>query len=293
MVQHWRSLLGAVTLLFASTHTLAGPDKALVVGIDGCRPDALLAAKTPVIETLWRQGAFCFHARNDVLTVSGPCWSSVLTGVWSARHGVLNNKFERGSVKYPTFFERIKAAKPESVTAVFTAWPALVKLVPPAALDLAMSGDENDTRTTAAAADALRTRAVDVVMVHLDGADEAGHKFGFGPDIPEYMNAIQAADKDVGELLAAIRSRPGYANENWLVVLTTDHGGLGKKHGGKSAQESTVFLIFSGKSVKRGEILEPPSLADILPTLLTHLGINVLPAWELDGRIIPLSASPH
>ena len=37
-------------------------NKVLIVGIDGCRPDALLSAETPNIDKIWQSGSFSFHA---------------------------------------------------------------------------------------------------------------------------------------------------------------------------------------------------------------------------------------
>jgi predicted AlkP superfamily pyrophosphatase or phosphodiesterase len=58
-----------------------GERKVLVIGIDGCRPDALLNAKTPNIDQLWQNGAYSFKAKTDELSSSGICWTSMLTGV--------------------------------------------------------------------------------------------------------------------------------------------------------------------------------------------------------------------
>ena len=60
--------------------------KVLVIGIDGLRPDALEAAKTPFLDELKKAGAWTDDAqilaaryrKND--TISGPGWSSILTG---------------------------------------------------------------------------------------------------------------------------------------------------------------------------------------------------------------------
>jgi hypothetical protein len=68
--------------------------KVLIIGIDGCRPDALKAAKAPHLHALMREGAFSEAAQAGDITVSGPGWSSMLTGVWRTKHGVRDNKFE-------------------------------------------------------------------------------------------------------------------------------------------------------------------------------------------------------
>ena len=69
--------------------------KVLIVGIDGCRPDALRAARTPAMDALWQEGAYSFSAQTDERTVSGPCWTSILTGVWPEKHGVLSNDYRQ------------------------------------------------------------------------------------------------------------------------------------------------------------------------------------------------------
>jgi len=68
--------------------------KVLVIGIDGCRPDALLAARIPHLEKLMKQGSYSYKAQTGDITISGPGWSSLLTGVWRQKHGVQDNKLD-------------------------------------------------------------------------------------------------------------------------------------------------------------------------------------------------------
>ena len=64
--------------------------KVLLIGIDGCRPDALQRAQAPQIGALADQGAVSYTAQNlplrltDVETSSGPSWSTMLSGVFPA-----------------------------------------------------------------------------------------------------------------------------------------------------------------------------------------------------------------
>jgi membrane-anchored protein YejM (alkaline phosphatase superfamily) len=44
-----------------------------------------------------------------------------------------------------------------------------------------------------------------------------------------YREAAAAADRRAGQLLRAVRSRPGYAEEGWTVVVVTDHGHLDQR----------------------------------------------------------------
>jgi predicted AlkP superfamily phosphohydrolase/phosphomutase len=83
--------------------------KVLIIGIDGCRTDALLAAKAPNLYALIRAGAFADKTRiisprpaGVADTISGPGWSSILTGVSADKHGVRDNQFQKPNFKdYP------------------------------------------------------------------------------------------------------------------------------------------------------------------------------------------------
>ena len=93
--------------------------KVLFIGIDGCRFDAIQAARAPHLDRLMAEG--CYDADCQILgerftgndTVSGPGWSSILTGVWADKHGVLNNDFKvKHYEEYPHFFARLKEVQP-------------------------------------------------------------------------------------------------------------------------------------------------------------------------------------
>ncbi|MFD1614204.1 alkaline phosphatase family protein [Gelatiniphilus marinus] len=78
-------VLLALTIVFSFSEIKA-QNKVLILGIDGCRPDALLAAKTPHLDNLWKNGAYSFKAKTDDLSWSGVCWTGMLTGVWKDKH---------------------------------------------------------------------------------------------------------------------------------------------------------------------------------------------------------------
>jgi predicted AlkP superfamily pyrophosphatase or phosphodiesterase len=67
--------------------------KVLVIGLDGVRPDVLAQVNTPNIDALITDGAFADRVTTKAQTISGAGWSSMLTGVWPAKHRVVNNDF--------------------------------------------------------------------------------------------------------------------------------------------------------------------------------------------------------
>ena len=86
--------------------------KVLLIGIDGCRPDALQAAHTPNLDSLIVGGAVSFVAQTGEHTISGPGWASMLTGVGIGKHGVVDNSFADPHFDtYPHFFYRLNEVR--------------------------------------------------------------------------------------------------------------------------------------------------------------------------------------
>jgi predicted AlkP superfamily pyrophosphatase or phosphodiesterase len=261
--------------------------KVLILGIDGCRPDALLAAKAPHLHGLIRDGAFSDKAQTTDATISGPGWSSMLTGVWRDKHGVRDNRFEGANYQeYPHFFRRLKQVRPGAVTASIVHWaPINDRILVDAVVAKKVPRDE---QVAAEAVRVLGGTDPDVVFLHFDEVDGAGHKHGFHPSVPQYVAAIERTDAFVGKVLEAVRGRKNYAREDWLVLVSTDHGGSGKGHGKNIPEHRTIFLIVSGPSAKKGVIEPPPGVVDVAATALAHLGVALDRNWKLDGRAVGL-----
>jgi predicted AlkP superfamily pyrophosphatase or phosphodiesterase len=278
--------------------------KVLFVGIDGCRWDAVEAARTPHLDQLVANGFFA--AGTEIIspreapgdTVSGPGWSNLLCGVWPDKHGVVDNSFKGSNYKeYPHFFARVKEARPTAVTASFSNWgPIKDKIL--SAADEVYSEDAHgaaeyvaaDDRAANACIEVVRTKQPDVVMLYQGQVDETGHAKGFHPTVPEYRQAIERVDATIGRVLTAIRERPNFAHEDWLVLVATDHGGVGLNHGGgrKIDEIRRTFLIVSGPAAKIGWTDEPTYQVDVAATALAHLGIGLKPEWKLDGKPVGL-----
>ena len=264
----------------------AKPLKVLVLGVDGVRADAVQAASTPQLDALLPQAAYSFDARTHMgaVTSSGPGWSSFFTGVNADKHNVWSNgEYADKSDDYPSYLLR---AKDElgSGTALAYQWLDIgAGIVETEAVDSAWwSGDADITSWTV---DALDEGEHDIYTVVLDDVDHAGHDYGFSADSPEYLAAIEVADDQLGQLLAIIE--PRRETEDWLVVVSTDHGGDGAAgHGAQTDACQTIFLVVAGESIEPGEL--PPvetSHLDIHPTVLAFMGLPIDPDWDLDGTV--------
>ena len=310
MTNHIRSaatLCALCALLFNSSASAAETvKKALYIGIDGTRFDSIEKADTPNLDALIANGVHsptCLilgerYQKND--TISGPGWSSILTGVWADKHGVHDNSFNgRKYEQFPHYFARLKEVRPEAKTASFVTWKPIAEHITSAADVNAnfedkdhgvLDYDRYDTKATEAAVKHLGEADPDAVFLYLGQVDVAGHTHGFHPSVPEYLAAIERADKLVGRAVAGVKARKTFAQEDWLVVVTSDHGGKGTGHGGghQTPEILNSFLIVSGNAAKRGTFEEQVYLVDAPVTVLKHLGVGAKDEWKLDGRPLGL-----
>ncbi len=222
--------------------------KVLIIGIDGCKPDALQVAATPNIDQLITNATYSYESLTEAQTWSGVGWSGMLTGVWKAKHGVSDNSFNGSNfANYPHFFNHLDACDPDLVTASIVNWnPINTQIVDLVDYELNVG---TDLAVRQEAINYLENNDPDVLFLHFDNVDHAGHSYGFSPTISQYTEVIEEADTHVGAVVAAVENRANYANENWIIIVSTDHGGTNAGHGGSSIDERQIFTIFSGNAI--------------------------------------------
>ena len=71
------------------------------------------------------------------------------------------------------------------------------------------------------------------------------HNKGFSTNNPKYREAFDKADAYGYEAIDAIKARETYDTEDWLIIITSDHGGIRLGHGGDSIQERMTFVALN------------------------------------------------
>ena len=91
-----------------------------------------------------------------------------------------------------------------------------------------------------------------LMVVHLLGIDRVGHAKGWQSQA--YLHAVSRVDGQVGALLALLEAKS--LRQNTLIIIASDHGGIGKKHGGDTPTERLTPVILNGPSLKEGLVIE-------------------------------------
>jgi hypothetical protein len=114
-----------------------------------------------------------------------------------------------------------------------------------------------------------------------------GHEYG---DSKQMEQAVTHLDHQIGTLWKAIQYRQKKHKEQWLIIITTDHGRSavdGRGHGGQSSRERSGWIIANTTLNEYADRYDA-AIVDIMPTIARHLKIEIpLEARrEVDG--IPL-----
>ena len=258
----------------------------VVIGFDGLSPDGLEKAVTPTFDKIINEGAYTFQARAVLPSSSSTNWASMIMGAGPEQHGITSNSWEKNNFVlpavvqsedfiFPTIFSLIdKQIENAEIGAIYH-WDGFGRLFEKSAVDYDVNGKTED-ETASLASQYIESKKPTFTFIHFDHVDHAGHEFGHGTK--EYYKSVEKADKLLEQVFNAIE-KSGMADET-LVIISSDHGGIGLGHGGESLAEIEIPFIIWGKSVKKNhKITYPVYQYDNAATVAFALGLKIPIAW--------------
>lgn len=87
----------------------------------------------------------------------------------------------------------------------------------------------------------------DLVAGIFHNIDSNGHSYAFSNKEAHYVNSVRNCDTYAYQILEVIKQREANNNEQWLVVMANDHGGIGQSHGKQSLEERTTWIVSNYK----------------------------------------------
>jgi predicted AlkP superfamily pyrophosphatase or phosphodiesterase len=283
----------------------SAPRKAVFILLDGIPADVIERVATPHLDAIATAGAYARAAvggerggPTQTPTISAPGYMSLLTGTWANKHNVWGNANQRPNYAFWNLFRIVETVDSTRRTALFSTWTdnrtVLIGQGKPEAgaytIDHVADGFELDTlayphdrdkryiaaiddRVAAEAAAHLAATGPDLTWVYLQHSDDAGHAFG---DAEGFYAAVREADARVGRIWAAVQRRQAMG-EDWMIVVTTDHGRdptTGRGHGGQSDRERTTWMVTNRPEVSERFTSGAAAIVDIAPSLLRHLRVT-------------------
>lgn len=268
------------------TAAVAGIEHVVIIGVDGLSPDGVRKADTPTLNGLMKKGAFSLKARAVMPTSSSPNWASMIMGAGPEQHGVTSNEWQTNKFDippvavgsghvFPTIFGVLREQRANAHIACLHDWEGFGRLMERPALNH-IEHVKDAIETAGKAVIYLKEKKPNFFFIHFDGVDHAGHAFGWTSW--QYYKSVELTDSLIGAVLEAIQDA-GIADKT-IVLVTSDHGGIGTKHGGATMQEIEIPWIIQGPGVASGkEIKTPINTYDTAVTVAYIFGLETPDCW--------------
>lgn len=248
--------------------------KVLLLGFDGMRADALVNIRQSGIKEVDGDNAnasysainhivddmsgkmyiaFCGGENKDTFqaTSTAPGWAALTSGSWGIKNGIVDNNMTKNLDK-KTFMLQLAE---KGYRSIFTAsWDEHFELTYSKEIEYIKQNnlpmdyvncdndDQMHEKLLSAVAEGSEDEK-DVIFCIYERPDNNGHFQGFTNENNGYVKAVKDSDQYMYQIIKAVESRSTYENEDWLIILTTDHGGQGRSHGMQKAEARTTFII--------------------------------------------------
>ena len=258
--------MSLLTMRPRSAALAQGPPPLIVISIDGMKPEYVTQAqehglKVPVMRRFLSQGTHAEGVVGVLPTVTYPSHTTMMTGVWPAEHGVIDNTifdplrqhpntwyWDFADIKVPTLYTVADAA---GIRTANVGWPVTVNAPidyniaegmqsehtdkpagspyhPADILDEigahpSKSTDDDVTKTAEAVA-LLHKFHPGLLLVHLTDLDEEEHEHS--PFSAQANAAMEILDGQIGQIEEAALA----VNPKSRIVVVSDHGFLRVDH---------------------------------------------------------------
>lgn len=254
-----------------------------LVGFDGWGSYCMDSVEMPNLRELMEQGCYTFKKRTVLPSISSPNWASMFMGATTELTGWTDNgdnpplapAYVNENGVFPTIFSLVREQMPEAKSACIFEWSGIKPLIDYKAIDFCQQVKPEDI--AAKSVEYIKAEKPNFMAIIYDDPDHVGHHIGH--DTPEYYARMEELDSYLGEIITAIKEAGIY--DDSIIIVTSDHGGIGRGHGGRSMMEMETPFIIAGKNIKQGgEFTEVMLQQDTAHTLAEAFGLQVPQMWN-------------
>jgi predicted AlkP superfamily pyrophosphatase or phosphodiesterase len=261
----------------------------ILIGLDGWGAYSLPKADMPHLKQLMADGAYTLKKRSTLPTSSAINWASMFMGAGPELHGytqwdsktpeIPSRVLNRDGI-FPTIFQLLRDARPEAEIGCLYEWDGIKYLVDTLALSYYKQAPDYNRYPEALcnmAVQYIKEKHPTLLAVCFDNPDHIGHVVGH--DTPAYYAKLSELDAYIGRIVQAVKEA-GMLPET-IFIFTSDHGGIGKGHGGKTLRELETPFILSGKNIRKGVCFDNLSTMqfDVASTIAYIFGLKQPQVW--------------
>lgn len=285
-------LICALAFLFlCADASFAAKGKAkhvVLIGLDGWGAYSVDKADMPNVKKLMNDGSYTLKKRSVLPSSSAVNWASMYMGAGPELHGYTewgsqtpelpSRVLDKDGI-FPTVFGLLREADPKAEIGCVCEWGGIRYVVDTLALNYdkhVKEASKDPDATARYAVEYIKKSHPTLVNIVFDNPDHVGHASGH--DTPDYYAMLTKLDGYVGQIVEAVKEA-GMLDDT-IFIITADHGGIKKGHGGKTMEEMETAFIISGKGVKKGyEFTESMMQFDVASTIAYIFGLKQPQVW--------------
>lgn len=261
-----------------------------LIGFDGWGSHSMVKADMPILREMMEKGSWTLKKRSVLPSSSAANWASMFMGASPELHGYTQWNSQKPEIPsrilgenniFPTIFQLLHSQKEKAEIGLFFQWNGIKYVVDTLSINNVVhlpKPDKNGKFATIfkQVGEYIVNRKPTLCTVVYDYPDHYGHLNGFESD--EYYQSLKEVDESLETIIQSVKDAGIF--DKSVFIVTSDHGGIEKNHGGKTlAEMESPFVIF-GCNIKHGyEIEESMMQYDIAATIAFILGLDVPQAW--------------
>mgnify|MGYP002672634629 FL=1 len=259
------------------------------IGLDGWGAYSLPKADMPNVKKLMSEGAYTLKKRSSLPSSSAINWASMFMGAgpelhgytqWGSKTPELPSRELNQHGIFPTIFQLLRDNQPKAEIGCLYEWDGIKYLVDSLSLDFnyhVPNSQKTPQDLCQQAVKYIKEKQPNLVAICFDNPDHVGHADGH--DTPAYYTKLKELDTYVGQIVQAVKDAGMI--ENTIFILTSDHGGINKGHGGKTMMEMETPFIISGKNISKGICFDDISMMqyDVASTIAYIFNLQQPQVW--------------
>lgn len=285
----WAIAIFALSIVAPTNLAAKGKaDHVILIGLDGWGAYSVEKANIPHIKEFMQNGAYTLEKRSVLPSSSAVNWASMFMGAgpelhgyteWGSKTPELPSRELNQHGIFPTIFQLVRDANPKAEIGCLYEWSGIKYLVDSLSLSYYKQAPDYNKYPTALcelSVSYIRDKKPNFAAIIFDNPDHIGH--GAGHDTPAYYEKLEELDNYIGQIIQATKDAGTY--ENTIFIVTADHGGINKGHGGKTMNEMQTPFIICGKNVKKGmKFTESMMQFDVASTLAYIFDVKQPQVW--------------
>lgn len=262
----------------------------VLIGFDGWGSYSLEKAEMPVLKEMMGQGCWTLKKRSVLPSSSSANWASIFMGASPEIHGYTQWNSRKPEIPsavvgkhkiFPTISQILHSQRSNSEIGLFSNWNVIMHIADTQSVNKVVHypvkklKDKYSGITESMVKYVVEKKPILCTIIY-DFPDHYGHSNGF--ESPEYYQSLKDLDKCLGDIIQSTKEAGIY--NNTIFIVTSDHGGKEKGHGGKTLQEMESPFIIFGNNIKKGYEIEDVMIQyDIAATIAYIFGLETPQAW--------------